>query len=177
MARVSLGVILPGNPDCVQKPNIFIRILGIICKYGWIASPIGILTCFIMLFVSSSRSSWISYSYDMFRWLGFGIIMLLVSNFIWDEKRRCEYCHHFFSLRRISDDKFVSSAEASISRSTYETQNGIVFDSNGNSSLFTSIRSGREHGKEITNKYTHNVRCRCCGAVCKVETSKTTQHY
>ena len=173
MARVTLGVILPGNPECVQKPNLFVKVLGFICEYSWVSSIIGILVCFILMFTSGD---W-TYAYGMFRWLGIGIFMFFVSAFIWDEKHRCEYCKHFFSLRRISEDKFISSAEKTISRASYDTENGVVLDSNGNSTLFTAIRSGREYGTEVTNKYTHNVRCRCCGAVCKVETSRTTQNY
>lgn len=32
MPRVSLGVILAGDPEYVQKPNIFVKTLGGICN-------------------------------------------------------------------------------------------------------------------------------------------------
>lgn len=172
MSRVSLGVILPGNPEKVQKANFIIKILGFVCRYGWISGIVGILVCFALMFIKD----W-SYCYPMFRWLGVGILLLIPSQCIWDEKHRCEFCNHFFSLRRISDDNYIGSSEKSISRKTYDSRDGIAFDSNGNSTMFSSIVSDREYGTEETKNYTYNIRCRHCGAVCKVERSKTTQHY
>lgn len=172
MARVSLGVILPGDPKYIQKPHIFVQVLGVICKYGWIASPIGIIVSLILMFVDD----W-THAYSMFRWLVTCILLYCVAHFIWDESHRCKFCNHFFCLRRISDNKFVDSRDASVSRTRYDTHNGIAFDSGGNSTLFTSINSSKEYGTEVTKTYTHNVRCRCCGAVTNVETHNKTQHY
>ena len=174
MARVSLGVILPGNPKCVQKQNFFVKILGFICRVGGIFGVVAMLACFILSFAIDDG---MDYIYSMFRWTGVMIIMLLVFFGIWDEKRRCEYCHHFFTLHRISDDVFIGSSESTISRKTYDTSNGVLYDFKGNSTMFSSTRTSREYGKEITNKYTYNVRCRCCGAVSKVEKTKTTKQY
>lgn len=174
MARVSLGVILNGKPTHVQKTNPFITILGFFCRWSWFAGLIGMIACFIISFFADNSSK---YLWGIFRWMGFGIIMLIVSYGIWDEKHRCEYCHHFFSLRRISENVLIHSSEKTISRSTVDVDGGTIFDSNGNSATYTTITPGREYGTEVTKDYTYNVRCRYCGAVCKVETSKTTQSY
>lgn len=172
MPRVSLGVILAGDPEYVQKPNIFVKTLGGICKYGFISGGIGIIASFIMMFADD----W-TYAYTMFRWVLVGILLFLSSQFIWDERYRCQYCKHFYCLRRISSNKFVDSSESSISRTKYDTYDGVLFDSQGNSTLFSSIGRSREYGTEITRRYTYNVRCRCCGAVSKIETHKTATKY
>ena len=174
MARVSLGVILNGRPDCVQETTPFVKILEFLCRWAWIAGLVGMISCFVISFVADDG---MKYIYGIGRWAGMGVLMYFVSYCIWDEKHRCEYCHHFFSLRRISENVLIGSSEKSISRSTIETDGGMAFDSRGNSATYTTISSGREYGTEVTKNYTYNVRCRCCGAVCKVETSKTSQHY
>lgn len=173
MARVSLGIILPGDPECVQKPNVFVKILEIICCYGFCAAIVGGIVTLGLMFV---WEDW-ELLFMVLRWFGVFVFLVFTGNFLWDEKHRCEYCHHFFTLKRISDNKYLGSTEKSISRTTYDSHDGFVIDSTGSSALYTSISSGREYGTEVTKEYSYNIRCRCCGAVCKVKQERTTQHY
>lgn len=172
MGRVSLGIILDGNPNCAQKKKLWIRITEIICSFGFI--PAGITA--VIFIIIAFREDSVRYFY-----VGAGFIfaaaILLILMLLWDDKHKCEYCGHFLTLRRISNDQFVDSTEKTVSQKVYDHDSGFVMGSRGDSAYYTSLSSHREYGKEVTKRYAYNVRCTCCGAVCKVERTKTSQHY
>ncbi len=170
MKRVSLGIILDGNPNCIIKKTIWLKIAEKLCLYAWIFSAIMAAVMIVMSFVQDSvRKLYIGLGFVM------GAILLWLCSYIWDEKVRCSYCGHFLTLKRISENQFVDSSERNVSRKVYDSSSGVVYDSLGNSAYYTSLSSHRENGKEITKRYAYNLRCSCCGSVCKVEKTVISQ--
>ena len=170
MKRVSWGIILDGNPNCMVKNTVLLRIVEKLCLYTWILSALMAVVMIVMSFVQNSgRKLYIGLGFVM------GAILLWLCSYIWDEKVRCSYCGHFLALKRISEDQFVDGSERNISRKVYDNSSGVVYDSSGNSAYYTSLSSHRENGKEITKRYAYNMRCSCCGSVCKVEKTVISQ--
>lgn len=162
MSRSSVGIILPGNPECVQKKTIWMRIVGFICKYGFAIAFIAGAIFFVLMFVE--RSIHFSTPYRLF---GVGILLLLAGH-IWGETCRCEYCRHFFTLKRISSDKVVDKSTHSISRNVDDYDSGMAYDWSGNVTFFNVKSSHKEYGTEEKETFTYNMRCSCCGSVQKI---------
>ncbi len=167
MKRVSKGVILRGNPDCIQQQKPWIKALELVCFYGFFISFI--IGALLMFQVFAGNA-------DLFQ-LGCYILLssfiLFIASLLWEDKIRCRYCKHFFTLKRISENHFVDSSKRTISKTVHNDNSGIAFDFHGNSAFYSGISSHKEYGTEETKRYTYNVQCTCCGAVTKVETSKT----
>lgn len=98
-------------------------------------------------------------------------IVLFLGNFI--ASFQCPYCGHFFTLHRISADRYEGSSERNVSNTYYENSDGITFSSGGSThyTLFSTKKS--QSGVETTDYYSHNEKCSCCGCVSKRETSRT----
>lgn len=172
MKRVSLGIILDGNPNYIQKRTLFLKIVEFLCLYTWIAAGIiGAIIFVIGLFQDSTKKFYI----------GLGLIlctvMLWAISYMWDEKVRCSYCGHFLTLKRISENQFVDSTEKTISQKVYDNHSGMVYNLSGDSAFYTGTSSHREYGKEIEKRYVYNLRCSCCGSVCKVEKREITKQF
>ena len=173
MKGVTLGIILPGDPDCQQKDSVFLNILEKICSYGAIVALIGIIFSLILLFTSGNGWFWGKMILKLF----VVMVLLLLSSKLWEEKLRCEYCGHFFTMERLSGDRFLDSSSVSVSRTVYDSHNGVIFDSNGDASFYAGATSRTEHGEEVTKRYTYCVRCSCCGSVSKVTKERTHTQY
>lgn len=173
MKRVSLGIILPGDPDCVQEKRRWISILGFLGKRGWI---ICLLITLIVLFSAMSKDSG-----DLFITALELALMTAIfgfcAAFIWCDKFRCPYCKHFRTMQKISDENFIGSSERAVSRNTYDNHSGLAFDLSGNSAYYAGTTSRKEYGTETTNDYTYNMRCSCCGCVNKVKISRTYKSF
>ena len=172
MKRVSLGIILNGNPNYVQRNTPFLKISEFLCLYTWIAAGIAGAILVLLSFGQNSVKK---------LFIGTGLILcailLWICSYIWDEKVRCSYCRHFLTLKRISENQFVDSSERTISQRVYNNNSGMIYNLSGDSAYYTSISSHKEYGKEIEKRYTYNLRCTCCGSVCKVEKREISQKY
>ena len=167
MDRVSLGIILPGNPECVQKEKAWIRTLELIVKIEWILSAL--IT--VVLFVTDSLT------FGVLMKLVFVTAALLMARYIWSNKVRCPYCKHFRTMKRISDNKTIGTSERGISRKNYDYQSGAIYDLRGNIALYSANVAYREHGVETTKTYTYNRRCSFCGCVDKVKEEYKTKNF
>lgn len=171
MSRVSAGIILSGDPDKIQKKATWLEKLKWVCTKGFlVAGGIFMSGVFGSFFIRGL----ISFSIIM---LVPFLVLLCTAFLIWDDKTRCPYCSHFFSMRRIGDEKMVGSSEHEISRTVDEYGNGTAVDWNGNISFFVTKNSYKEYGKEIKKDYAVNERCTCCGCVRKIIVSRSKKVY
>lgn len=172
MKKVSLGIILPGNPDCKQKQTVWLSILTFVCKYGWII-------CFILSGIKSV-GMFVDYSENNF----FALLKLLILTAVlglcalfWNDHYKCPYCGHFFEMKKISDESFIGSTDRTISRTAYDNHSGIIFNMSGDSAFYAGTSARKEYGKQTTEDYTCNKRCGCCGCVSKVKISRTHNQF
>lgn len=86
---------------------------------------------------------------------------------------QCPYCGHFFTLKRISDDRYEGTTEREVSNTYHDYSDAITISSSGNTYYTGITTKHRQYGTEQTDHYTHNVRCLCCGCVAKESTSKS----
>lgn len=172
MKKVSLGIILPGNPECVQKSGTVLTILEKVFKYGWIAALAGAVL--ILLYAFNQDSAHLLY---MACKLGLTGFCLWLCSALWGKTVRCPYCHHFLVLERISDDKLVGSTSRNISRRVSDYGTGMAYDIEGNTAFFTTKTSHTQNGTETTKRYTYNLRCSCCGCVSKVARTSISKSY
>lgn len=145
--------------------NIFValyEILGDIfhTRVGWFFSDEA-------TFASVYKNNALEYTFRM----SLSAIVLLFGCFI--AEVQCPYCGHFFTLKRISDDRYEGTTEREVSNDYYDYSDAITISSKG-STYYTGISTKhRQYGTEETDYYTHNVRCSCCGCVAKTSTSKS----
>lgn len=171
MRRVSLGIILPGNPDMIQKETPWLKKLEWICTKGFLVAGflfmVGMLGgIFIEDLIVLGTIMLVPF-----------LVLLCTAFLIWDKNTRCPYCKHFFSMKRIGDEKLVDISEREISRTVDDYGTGTAFDWNGNITFFNTQNSYKEYGKEITEDYAFNMRCSCCGCVNKIKVSKSKKVY
>lgn len=171
MRRTSLGIILSGDPDKIQKETPWLNGLEWICSGGFIVALTLYVVCVIGgIFVKGLINIVIIFSVPI-------ASLLIITFFLWNEKTRCPYCKHFFSMRRIGEETRVGISEREISRTVDDYGTGTAVDWNGNISFFNTKTSYKEYGKEITEDYTYNMRCSCCGCVNKIKDSRSKQVY
>ena len=173
MKRVSLGIILPGDPDRVQKQTIGLKITTFICTRGWILTLLITIFMVIKAFKLDSGNLLSNAMKPAFATVALAFLAFVV----WSQIGRCPYCKHFGTMHKISEDSFIGSSERNVSRTAYDHHSGFAFDSDGNSAYYSGISSRREHGKEVTEEYTYNMRCSCCGCVNKVKKARTFRNY
>lgn len=172
MEKVSLGIILPGNPECVQKPRAWIKILAVIAKFLWI--PAGVAAFLTVCFCIAKNSGYllrIAVSLVVFA------IGMYACSLLWSDHFRCPYCRHFGTQKQISDNKTISSSNRSVSRRVHESRSGMIYDWGRDTTFYTSNSSHKEYGTETTKTYTFNMRCKRCGCVHKVEKTRTSTRY
>lgn len=171
MSRVSLGIILPGDPDMIQKETPWLKKLEWICTKGFlVAGSLFLLGGLGGIFISGLSALTIIMLVPF-------LVLLFAVCFIWNNRTRCPYCKHFFSMRRIGEENLVDISEREISRTVDDYGTGTAVDWNGNVAFFSTKTSYKEYGKEVTEDYTFNVRCGCCGCVNKVKASRSKQIY
>lgn len=172
MKRVSLGIILPGDPDCKQKNRAWLSILTFICKHGWIIFTILCVITLVRAFAVDSGNM-------LFTALKLALVAatLGLCALLWNDQCRCPYCGHFFEMKKISDESFISSTDRVISRTAYDNHSGIVFNLDGDSAFYAGTSARKEYGKQTTENYTCNKRCECCGCVNKVKISRTHNQF
>lgn len=171
MRRVSLGIILLGDPDKIQTETPWLK------KLEWISTK-GFFIAGSLLMVGVIGSFFIEDLIYLEIIMLVPFLMLLCTAFlIWDDKTRCPYCRHFFSMRRIGEEKLVDISEREISRTVDDYRTGTAVDWNGNIAFFDTKTSYKEYGKEVTEDYAFNVRCSCCGCVNKIKASRSKKVY
>lgn len=172
MKKVSLGIILPGDPDCKQEKRGWLSVLTLICTRGWI---VFLLISIIVLVRALLKDS----GELLFTTLKLAVVtaVLGLCALFWNDHYRCPYCGHFFELKRISDESFIGSTERTISRTAYDNHSGVVFNMSGDSAFYAGTSSRKEYGKQTTENYTCNKRCSCCGCVNKVKISRTHNQF
>lgn len=174
MKRKSLGIILSGRPSYVQKGRPWSVFLEEYLPFLFYSIPVEPVLFFI---IAINHKPEFSDFVRIFYGLMFSTLIVLALNiWIWGDHNRCPYCHHFVSMKRISDDKLVDSSYAYVSRNVDDYSHGTAYDLDGNLTFYTNKSSHVEWDKETTNVYTYNIRCGCCGCVTKVEkrVTKTT---
>lgn len=171
MNKVSLGIILPGNPDCIQKPIPWLRAFEYFFRFGWLAFLGAAIVFLILTFTKDADFFELTIS------LALVGVCIGIFSLLWDEKRRCPYCKHFFTMRRISLNQTIDTRDREISREINDHHSGIAFDLKGNSSLIFGRSSHTEYGTETTRTFTYNMRCKCCGCVNKVKDTRTSQSF
>lgn len=171
MNKVSLGIILPGNPECKQPEKFWLLILEYICKYGWIA-----FLCITLVYIWREGGIFRA-PFDVLMTLVYFTVCFLLISFFWTDKHRCLYCRHFFQLQRISADAVIGRNISDVSRTVYDSHSGVVYNFSGDLDFYSGISSRKEYGKQIKETYTYNKRCNCCGAVVKVKYSKLFREF
>lgn len=172
MKRTSLGIILPGDPNCKQENRLWLSILTFICKRGWIIFTLLCVITVIRAFAADSGNT-------LFTALKLAVVaaILGICALFWNDHYRCPYCGHFFEMKKISDESFIGSTDRAISRTAYDNHSGIVFNMSGDSAFYTGTSARKEYGKQTTENYTCNKRCGCCGCVNKVKISRTYNQF
>lgn len=103
--------------------------------------------------------------------LGGAAIVLFMGTFI--SKGQCPYCGHFFTMKRISDDKYEATTKRQVNNTYYEYSDAVTVGAKGDT-YYTGISTKRrQSGTESTDHYTYNAKCSCCGCVAKKSTSKS----
>ena len=174
MSKVTLGLILSGDPACRQEKGSIMRVCEFVFKYGWIVAGGLAAINFIGFCVNYSEKR-------VFLFLGgfvLAAMLLALDQLLWNnDKERCPDCHHFFAMEKISEDRVVGSSTRGITRTVEEYHSGMAFDLSGNSAYMVGKTSYKENGTEKTTTYVHSRRCKICGCVCKVEHKKTTESF
>jgi len=172
MKRTSFGIILPGDPECVQEDRSWLSALTVLCSKGWI---IALIIAVIMLIIavfqnngdmleSAIRPAWVA-------------LMLFLCSLLWNENRRCPYCRHFFTMSPISDEKCVDIRHENISRTAYDYHCGTIYDISGDITSFGVRSSHTEYGTKETKTLAVNKRCSCCGCVNKAKIIRIDKNY
>lgn len=176
MKNVSLGIILKGDPQCVQKPPFWFKIIGSIAKYGWLILFPSLIPAIIAL-INEFTNKDSKMAFGIATLMMFPGAVLYLIRKLWSEKHRCPYCGHFFTMERISADKLVDVSQSVITRDVDEYGSGTAFDLDGNVAFINTKTTHREHGVSTTETYTYNMRCSCCGCVNKVKKSRSYDRY
>lgn len=103
------------------------------------------------------------------------VMILFFGNFI--AEWQCPYCGHFFTMKRISGDRYERTTERSVSNTYYDYSSGMVIDSKGDTYFGGVTTKNKQYGTEVTDYYTHNARCSCCGCVSERSTSKSKTYW
>ena len=170
MSRVSLGVILPGNPDMIQKETTWLK------KLEWISTK-GFLVVWSLFLIGGIGCIFIRSLAGLAMVMLVPIFVLPCTTLIWNQLSRCPYCKHFFSMKRIGKEHLIDISEREISRTVDDYGTGTAWDWNGNISFFNTKYSYKEHGKKVEEIYTYNMRCSCCGCVNKVKGKRSKEMY
>lgn len=172
MKKVSLGIILLGDPNCRQQKRAWLSVLTFICTRGWIFAVILCVITVIRAFLLDSGNM-------LFTALKLACVSAILGlcALFWNDHYRCPYCGHFFEMRKISDESFIGSTDRTISRTAYDSHSGVVFNLSGDSAFYAGTSARKEYGRQTTENYTCNKRCECCGCVNKVKISRTYNQY
>lgn len=171
MRRVSLGIILSGNPDMIQKETPWLK------RVEWICTK-GVFVAGFLFMVGMIGGIFIEGLSVLGTIMLVPFLALLFTKFLWENTTdRCPYCKHFFSMKRIGNEKLVDISECKISRTVDDYGSGTAWDWNGNITFFNTKNSYKEYGKEVTEYYAFNMRCNCCGCVNKVKNSRKKEIY
>lgn len=164
MRRESLGIILKGRPDYMQRKSIALKIIDIIFRFIWI--PLCIVS--IVVFLSAVGKDSVSMMNTGLCILLWGVLFSLIAC-IWGTYGRCPFCGHFFTLKRISEDKLVYQHDKYVTRNENTYHSGIGLDSYGDTTYYVGKSTRKVEGTETTKEYTFNSRCSCCQAVVKIK--------
>lgn len=121
--------------------------------------------------VSVFQNSAVEYTY---RFLAAAIVLGLGSYVL---NKRCPYCGHFFTMRRISDNKFEGSTSRSVSNTYNDYSDALAVDLSGNMYYAGITTKKKQYGTKITEIYSYNLRCSCCGCVAKTSAAATHTHW
>ncbi len=172
MSRVTLGIILEGYPECIQKTKAWLKVLEFLAKYIFIPFTIAaVITLGVSLFNNDG---------DLFKFAAILIIIsvvMYVCRILWSEQVRCPYCKHFLTMKQIGNDKTINSYDRNVSRRVHDSSSGMVYDWNGNTAFYTANRSHKEHGVETTKTYVSKMWCRRCGCVQKIKRISVSTRY
>lgn len=164
MSRESLGIILKGWPHYEQKKGPFLKIVDKFLRFIWI--PLCVIG--VILFLRSIGNNNGSLYYCALCLILWGAIMGLVAC-IWSAYGRCPFCGHFFTLKRISDDKLVYQHDRNITHREDEYHSGVAFNVYGDSAYYVGRTTRKVQGTETSRDFTFNSRCTCCQAVVKIK--------
>lgn len=172
--RVSLGVIMRGNPRCKLKEKGWQATLSVIAAFYWIYYLLGIATIILMIILANKHDpSLRKYMMAMITGGVFAVVAWALE-FTYGPKVRCPCCKHFRNMVPISDKQLIDSRVDYVSRRVDEYGDGVVYNLSGDFAFYTTHTKSTAWDKKTTNTYTYNVRCKICGCVAKVETRTTT---
>ena len=163
MKRVSLGIILPGDPKCQQKKKLWLTILTFLSKYAWILFAILCIIAIVLGFISDDHYFAIALKFAVLTAF-FGICAAF-----WTKHYRCPYCGHFFAIKQISEEVLVDTYSSTFTRTEYNTHSGMAWNFNGDVAFYDGTTSRKVQGKDVTEVYVCNKRCGACGCVNKVK--------
>lgn len=174
MDKVSLGVILRGNPRCRLKEKKWQENLSVIVKFAWIYYLVGIAVIIFLIKVANNHDPTLrKYLYALFAGGLFAFVAWFME-YVYGPKVRCPCCKHFRNMVPISDKQLIDSRVDYVSRRVDEYGDGVVYNLTGDFAFYTTHTKSKVWDKKTTNTYTYNVRCKICGCVAKVETKTTT---
>lgn len=164
MSKESLGIILNGNPNYMQKKGLVLKTIDKVFRFIWI--PLCVIGVILLLAaIGKNSASMLRIGGCVVLW---GAIFALIAC-IWGTYGRCPFCGHFFTLKRISNDKLVYQHDRSVTRKEDEYHSGVGFNSYGNTTYYVGKSTRKVEGTETTKEFTFNSRCTCCYAVVKIK--------
>ncbi len=89
----------------------------------------------------------------------------------------CPECGHFFTMHKISDDKYEGTTTRQVSQTTYQYSDGWTIGDKGNMAYTGITTKGRQYGTRETDHYSYNLKCSCCGCVVKTEKTKSKTNW
>lgn len=164
MSGESLGIILNGRPDFMQKKSLALKIIDKVLLYVWIPLCIIAVIMFLVAFGKDSVNL-LSNSIIVLLW---GVLFMLISC-IWGTYGRCPFCGHFFTLKRISGDKLIYQHDKNVTRRVDTYHSGVAFDNYGDSAFYVGKSTRKVAGTDTTKEFTFNSCCTCCYAVVKIK--------
>ena len=149
--------------------NIFVKIFQLIGSF--LEVRVGYFFKDESTFSSVYRQNALEYTVRLFASASTLLIGSTIASF------QCPECLHFFTLNRISDDKYEGSKSREVSQNTYEYSSAWTMGDNGKMYHTGITTKDKQYGTEQTDYYTYNLRCSCCGCVVKSTKSKTTTRW
>lgn len=168
MKRISEGIILTGDSRCIQEQTPALRAATFVFTKGWIFT---LVISIVVAFFAFRKDSG-DLLFTAMKFILLTVMLWFCSAILWSPMGRCPYCRHFFTMRKITANTVVSSSSRSVSRTAYDTHSGVAYDTAGNSAWVVGTSSRQEHGQEVTETFTYNSRCVCCGCVNKTKTTR-----
>ena len=164
MSRESLGIILNGRPDLMQKKGPLLKIINKVLRFVWI--PLCVAGVIIVLMAIGKNNVSLFRTGGAFL-LSAGVFAAVAC--LWSTYGRCPFCGHFFTLKRISGDKLVYQHDRNVTRNEDSYHSGVGFDLYGDATYYVGKSTRKVQGTESTKELTFNSRCTCCQAVVKIK--------